>query len=388
MRITRADRGLVAHWWFTVDRVLLTAIAVLLIAGLIVSLAAGPAVAIKKGLSPFFYVERHLYFALLGAFLIVAISLLTPASVRRLALVIFSGALVLLIGVYFFGAEINGARRWLHFFGQSFQPSEIAKPAFVVLTAWAFSEYQHRPDMPGLPLAVAMWLAFVVLLVVQPDLGQAFLVTLVWGGLMFVSGASLWWLLVLGVVGLLGVAAAYIMFPHARARIDAFIDPDSADTYQMDRARQSFIEGGWFGRGPGEGTVKSILPDANTDFVLAVIAEEYGIVACFVLIGLFLFIAVRALTHAWSGRSAFVRNAISGLVMLISLQAVINMAVNVGLIPAKGMTLPFMSYGGSSLIGVCITMGMLLALSRRRPGTSRLKKTMIVTSEEGMTLAR
>ncbi|MBI1384284.1 MAG: cell division protein FtsW [Rhizobiales bacterium] len=382
MTPSRADRGAFASWWFTVDRQLVAAIVALVLTGVVVSLAAGPTVAGKKGLATYYFVERHALFALAGLAIVLALSFAGRALVRRFSLVLFIGGLLLMVAAVLFGEEINGARRWVRILGQSLQPSELTKPAFVILTAWLLAERLRRPDVPAMAIAVSAWALLAGLLVLQPDIGQTVLVTLVWGGMLFVAGVSLRWLLALGTASVAGLAAAYFTMPYVKRRFDAFFFPDSAETYQLDRARQSFVEGGWFGQGPGEGRVKSLLPDAHTDFVLAVIAEEYGIVACLVLIGLFVFVAVRALAHVWSEEDAFVRNACAGLVMLFSFQTLINMAVNVGLAPAKGMTLPFLSYGGSSLVGNAVAMGLLVAVTRRRPGAARLKKTMFVSSEE------
>jgi len=317
-----------------------------------------------------------------------AVSLLHSAGIRRLSLLVFLGSIALMVLALLWGPEVNGARRWIRFASISLQPSELAKPAFIVLTAWLLSERARRSDVPAMVLAIALYLIVIGLLALQPDIGQALLLTMVWAGLFFVSGVPLSWLVSLLPLATLAIGAAYVTLDHVRRRIDAFIDPAASDTYQMDRAFDSFVQGGWFGRGPGEGTIKSVLPDAHTDFILAVIAEEYGIVTCLVLIGLFLFVCLRAITQIWRERDGFRRNAAAGLVMLFSFQALINIGVNVGLLPAKGMTLPFLSYGGSSLLGMSLAMGMLLALTCRRPGMVGLKNTMIVGSEGGLHSAR
>lgn len=388
MKVSRSDRSRVSDWWFTVDRPLFTGILVLLAAGILLSLAAGPTVADKKGLAHYHFVQRHLLFAVLSTVLVFVVSLLNPAGVRRLSLGLYVLSSVLMAAALWLGPEINGAHRWVRLAGLSLQPSEFLKPAFLVLSAWLLSERTRRPDVPATTFAVVLYLLTVGMLVLQPDIGQALLLTAVWGGLLFVCGISFRW--VIGLIGLalIAIAAAYHNFPHVQRRIDAFINPAASDTYQMDRAFDSFIQGGWFGRGPGEGTIKSVLPDAHTDFILAVIAEEYGIIACLVLIGLFVFVCLRALVRLWAERDEFRRIAALGLVMLFSLQALINAGVNVGLLPAKGITLPFLSYGGSSLLGMSVAMGMLLALTRRQPGLHGLKNTMIVSSQESFRAAR
>jgi cell division protein FtsW len=249
--------------------------------------------------------------------------------------------------------------------GQQVQPSELFKPAFVVLVAGLLSRPADR-KRAALVVSASLLLAAVLLLSLEPDIGQALLLTIVWIGLYFLSGRSLRWMAGILALALVLAAVAYLGFGHVASRVDRFLHPASGDTYQMDRARESFVAGGWFGRGPGEGTIKSSLPDAHNDFIFAVVAEEYGVVACLSLLGLYAFIVWRAFAHQWSEPNAFIRLAVSGLAVLIAAQALINMGVNVGLLPAKGMTLPFISYGGSSLIGTSIAFGFLLALTRRR----------------------
>jgi len=366
MRIARDDRSVVTEWWFSVDRVLLVAVLALIGIGIVLSLAASPAVATRKGLPTYYFVERHLVFASVGIVLMLAVSLLDLRGIHTLAMILLGVALVLMVVAIFHGVEVNGARRWIRFAGFSLQPSEILKPAFVVVVAWLFSEARARPGTGMVPLAFGLYAATSVLLLMQPDVGQWFLISLVFGSLFFISGQPLLGAFALGGVGIGGLAAAYYAFPHVRGRVARFLDPASGDTFQTDRAIQSFAEGGFLGRGPGEGTIKSVLPDAHTDFIFAVVAEEYGALACLVLIALFAFIVGRVLMRYRNRRDPFTHLAVNGLALLIALQASINMAVNVGLVPAKGMTLPFISAGGSSMIAASLTVGMLLALVRRR----------------------
>jgi cell division protein FtsW len=259
------------------------------------------------------------------------------------------------------------AKRWITILGINIQASESAKPAFVVLVAWLFSESARRPEMPATSMAMALLMTTVTLLVLEPDFGQTMLVLMVWGTLFFIAGMRMIW-----VVGLMGASAAglfgaYLMVPHVAGRIKRFMDPSSGDTFQVDMAIESFIKGGWFGQGPGEGTVKRILPDSHTDFVFAVAAEEFGLLFCLALVALFAFIVIRALSRAYASEDLFSRFAAAGLAIMFGIQASINMAVNLHLIPAKGMTLPFISYGGSSMISLAYGVGMLLALTRQRP---------------------
>jgi cell division protein FtsW len=379
MRLSRAERSRLVDWWFTVDRALLAAILVIVGAGLLLSLAASPSIALKRGLPTFYFVERHAVFALVSVGIMFSVSLLTPAQVRRLALVVLLLALAAMALVLMVGAEINGARRWLHVGGYSLQPSEFAKPAFVVLSAWLLAEGQRRPDMPAMPLAVSLYLLVACLLVLQPDIGQALLVSLVWAALFLLAGKPLKWFFVFAAALASGVLAAYMSLGYVRLRIDRFWHPAAGDSFQTDRALQSFIEGGFFGKGPGEGTIKTVLPDAHTDFIFAVIAEEYGVLACLVILALFGLVAVRVFARHVDQSGSFAPLAAAGLILLFVVQAIINMAVNVGLVPAKGMTLPFISSGGSSMLAVGLAMGMLLAVTRRRPDPARVKKPGFVS---------
>ena len=273
-----------------------------------------------------------------------------------------------------FGPEIKGAHRWIMIGGMGLQPSEFLKPAFVLISAWAFSEGARRKDMPGALLALVLLPLTIVPLILQPDFGQTMLITIVWCGLFFVAGLHWFWVLGLGGAGFVGIVAAYEFLPHVRARIERFMDKSSGDTFQVDTAMESFSHGGWLGRGPGEGTVKRILPDAHTDFIFAVTAEEFGIIVCIGLLVLFAFIVLRGLSLARRNDDTFCRLATTGLVLMFGLQAAINMMVNVHLMPAKGMTLPFVSYGGSSLLSLALAMGFLVALTRRRPRSETLDR--------------
>jgi cell division protein FtsW len=292
--------------------------------------------------------------------------------VRRIALLVFVASLILVLLTLVYGAEVKGARRWLIILGVNIQPSEFLKPAFVILIAWLFGESAQRPEMPANTMALGLLLISVVALVLQPDFGQTMLIALVWGALFFIAGMRMIWVAGLGGVAFVGLVSAYVTIPHVARRIQRFLDPSSGDTFNIDQALESFLRGGWFGRGPGEGTVKRVLPESHTDFVFAVAAEEFGIVLCLVLVALFAFIVLRALYRAARSEDLFRRFGAAGLAILLGLQSAINMAVNMHLMPAKGMTLPFISYGGSSMISLAWAMGMLLALTRERPRTEIL----------------
>ena len=361
----RTDRGPLATWWWTVDKPMLAAIIALMFGGLVLSLAGSPPVADKLGLDPFHFVLRHAVFLAAALCVLLATSLLDRRAIRRVAMGVFVVGDLLMVATLFAGFEIKGARRWLNLGAFALQPSEFVKPAFAVIIAWLFSEAERRPDMPAHIIAVGLVGLVVGLLVLQPDFGQTMLIVLVWGAVFFAAGMSWRWIVGLGGLGVGGIVAAYAMVPHVRSRIDRFLNPEAHDTYQTDTAIEAFLRGGWLGQGPGEGTVKRILPDAHTDFIFAVAAEEFGIVICVGLVALIMLIVLRGLSDAIRKDDPFARLASAGLIVLFGVQSVINLAVNLSLMPAKGMTLPFISYGGSSMIAVAFGMGLLLALTRR-----------------------
>jgi cell division protein FtsW len=329
-------------------------------------------VAARLGLDPFYFVNRHVLYLIPAIGVMLVTSFLPQRYIRRTALLMFVVSLALAFATLHFGAEVKGARRWIVILGVNIQSSEFLKPAFVILIAWLFGESAKRPEMPANTLALALLLTVVTALVLQPDFGQTMLVALVWGSLFFLAGMRMVWVIGLGGVAAVGLTGAYFTVPHVAQRIRRFLDPSSGDTFNVDQAMESFLHGGWFGRGPGEGTVKRILPESHTDFVFAVAAEEFGIILCLVLLALFACIVLRGLHYAMRSDDPFRRFAVAGLSILFGLQAAINMAVNTHLMPAKGMTLPFISYGGSSMISLAWGMGMLLALTRERPRTEFL----------------
>jgi cell division protein FtsW len=365
--VSRAERSALADWWWTVDRWLLVALATLIVLGLVLTMAASPPVAERLGLPTFHFVNHQVMFLVPAVAVLVATSFLSPRHVRRAALLVFVISLALIFVALLFGHEVKGAKRWI--FG--IQPSEFLKPAFVILVAWAFSEGGRRRDVPGTFLALLLLPLTVVPLIMQPDFGQTMLLSLVWAALFFMAGLHWFWVGGIGGIGITGILLAYKLVPHVRGRILKFIDPGTGggviDTFQVDTALDCFMAGGWFGKGPGEGTVKRILPDAHTDFIFAVTAEEFGIVACLLLVGIFAFIVIRGLSSAARDEDPFCRFAAAGLVLLFGIQSAINMGVNLHLMPAKGMTLPFISYGGSSLISLALGMGFLVAVTRKRP---------------------
>src|ERR1700744_6255709 len=365
--LSREQRTPLSEWWWTVDRLQLAAIIALMLAGIILSLAASPPVATRIGLDPFHFFNRHVLFLLPSFIVLIGVSFLSPRQIRRSALIVFAVSILLIVATLLIGPEVKGSRRWITLIGVNIQASESAKPAFVVIAAWLFAESTKRPEMPATSMALVLLMMLVSLLVMEPDFGQTMLILMVWGALFFIAGMRMIWVLGLAGAASAGLFGAYLLVPHVAGRITRFMNPASGDTFQVDTAMEAFYNGGWFGLGPGEGIAKRSLPDSHTDFVFAVAAEEFGIILCLVLLALFAFIVVRALSRAYATEDMFARFAASGLAVLFGVQAAINMSVNLQLIPAKGMTLPFISYGGSSMISIAYGVGMMLALTRTRP---------------------
>jgi len=364
--VSRAERGAMADWFWTIDRFFLAAFILLMGLGFMLSFAASPPVAERLGLDSFHFVKRHAFFLLPAICVMLGISFMSPRQVRRAAMILLVLSLSAMVLALFFGVEVKGSRRWISIGSFSLQPSEFMKPAFVVICAWLFAEHARQPEIPGNLFAIILFGIVAALLVAQPDLGQTILTAAVWGGMFFMAGMPWLWIIVLGGLGVGGLVAAYTVLPHVAGRIDRFLTGEG-DTFQVDTAREAIIRGDWFGQGPGEGTVKRIIPDSHTDFIFSVAAEEFGILFCMVIVTIFTFVVMRGLGHAFRERNDFTRFAVAGLVLQLGIQSMINIGVNLELLPAKGMTLPLISYGGSSMIAICVTAGFILALTRHRP---------------------
>ncbi len=363
---SRLDRSPVAQWWWTVDRWFLAAFLSLMGLGIVLSFAASPAVAERIGLDSFHFAKRQIFFTLPALAVLIGVSFLNARQIRRMALLMLGAMLVLMVAVLFIGVEVKGAHRWVSFAGMSIQPSEFLKPAFVIICAWLFAEHKRQPDIPGNLFAVILLCVVLALLVAQPDLGQTILVTGTWGVMFFMAGMPWLWIIVIGALGAGGAVGAYTVFPHVAGRIDRFLTGEG-DTFQVDMGLDAIVNGGWLGVGPGEGVVKRVIPDSHADFVFSVAGEEFGIVLCMGIMLIFAFIVLRGLTIALKEQDDFTRYAVAGLVVVFGFQSIINMGVNLQLLPAKGMTLPFISYGGSSQVAIAISMGMVMALTRKRP---------------------
>lgn len=365
----RSDRSRVGMWWWTTDRWLLGAVALLLALGVLLSFAASPAAAARMNVGdPFHFAIRQSVFAVVAAIVLLSVSMMDVKGIRRTAFFVYLISIVVMVALPFIGHEAKGATRWIHIAGFTFQPSEFMKPALIVLVAWMFSEGQKGQGVPGVSIAFALYGLSVALLLIQPDVGQTVLITVAFGAAFWMAGVPLSWVILLGGAAVVGLGSTYFLFPHVASRVDRFLKPEQADTHQVDRAAEAIAAGGLFGRGPGEGVMKRHVPDLHTDFIYSVAAEEYGLVFSLLLISLFAFIVIRGLYRAMKLTDPFEQVAAAGLFVLIGQQTFINAAVNLHMIPTKGMTLPFISYGGSSMLAIALTMGMALALTRRRPG--------------------
>ena len=374
-RYGRSDRSQIGRWFWEIDRVLLLLISVLIAIGLIAVAAASPAASQRySGGSVTFaglhYFYRQLVWIALSLPVMIGISMLPRDRARRLSLFGAAFCFVLLIFVPLLGPEVNGAQRWIGIGFAQFQPSEFLKPFFVVAMAWLLSLRDGDKSLPVFPLSALLTGAVAFLLMRQPDFGSTIIFVSVWIAMLALAGVSLRMLGILGAVGVVGVVLAYFFYPVATVRIDGFL-LGTGDTFQTDNAMRTLTAGGLFGMGPGGGTRKFGLPEPHTDYIFSVIGEEFGLIACLAIALIYMTIVARVLIKLLDEESTFAILAAAGLAIQFGLQALINMAVNVQIAPSKGMTLPFISYGGSSMLALSIGMGLLLAFTRRNPYLNR-----------------
>lgn len=366
---TRTDTSLVSRWWWEIDRWNYVALLTLVVIGAILVLASSPAVANRIGLDQYYFVNRQYVFLILGAIVMTGVSFMSLKGVRRLAVIATGAAIMMMILTLIVGAEVNGATRWIYIGGMSLQPSEFVKPAFCVAAAWMFSLQRLGGTVPGYAVSTSCYVLIAGLLLLQPDVGMTIVISAVWGVQFFLAGMPLLLVTLLALLFIAGSVLAYFIFDHVKLRVDRFFNPESGDNFQVDRALDAFREGGLVGVGPGEGRV--LVPDAHTDFVLAVAGEEFGLIACLIIVCLFAFIVLRGFSRVMRDNDLFVLLATAGLLVQFAMQAIINMASTINLMPPKGITLPFISYGGSSTIGLAFGMGMMLALTRHRRSGGR-----------------
>jgi cell division protein FtsW len=365
----RTNTSLLGRWWWTVDRWTCGALLLIGAIGLVLTMAASPAVAERIGLDAFYFARRQSIYLPVALVVMLLTSLMSPKGVRRAAVVGFVVAVALTLATLVDGEAVKGATRWLRIGGLSIQPSEFLKPAFAVLTAWLIAAGRLDERFHGHSLSSVLTVLVCCVLLFQPDVGTSLLIAGIWSVQLFLAGLPL---VLVGVIALLflgGGVGAYFTFDHVRNRVDHFLDPSIGDGFQIARALEAFKSGGLFGRGPGEGRVKEILPDAHADFIFAVAGEEFGVAVCLFMVGLFAFVVLRGFGRSLRSNDLFVVLASGGLLALFGMQALMNMASTTHLIPPKGITLPFISYGGSATIALAWGMGMVLALTRERPGT-------------------
>ena len=362
-----AGEPVIPRWWRTIDKWTLFAVLLLFGVGLLLALAASVPLAEKNGLPPFYYVTRQVFFGDVALVVMVLMSMMSPGQVRRLGVIGFLGAFLALVFLPFLGTDFGkGAIRWYSLGFASFQPSEFLKPGFVILTGWLMAAAQDVGGPPGKAYSFIVTVVIVVMLALQPDFGQACLILFAWGVIYFVAGAPFVLLTVIASIAVVGGVGAYGASEHFARRIDGFLSADIDPRTQIGYATNAIQEGGFFGVGVGEGTVKWQLPDAHTDFIIAVAAEEYGLVLVLGIIALYCAITVRSLFRLMKERDPFTRLAGTGLACAFGVQAMINMGVAVRLLPAKGMTLPFVSYGGTALVTLCIGLGLLMSIEAQR----------------------
>lgn len=367
---SRTDQSFIGRWWWTVDRGMLAAVLTLIVFGIVLVAASSPPVAERIGADQYHFIIRHLILLVPALALMIGTSLLSPRNVWRMASIALGLSILALIVVLFGGTEIKGAQRWIHLPGFSLQPSEFVKPAFAVVGAWLIARQKEHTGFPGDKVTAGIFLLIITLLLLQPDLGMTFVTGCIYGALIFLAGFPLWIVAAMIVIGAGGLVGSYFVFSHVRSRIDRFLDPGSGDSYQVQKALEAFQNGGLLGTGPGQGTVKLSLPDAHADFIFAVAGEELGLVFTAILIMLFGFVLLRGFNRIMDCNEMFTVLAVGALLTMFGMQALVHMGSSVHLLPAKGMTLPFISYGGSSLLAIAWAMGMVLALTRRQVRSS------------------
>lgn len=362
---SRNSRSALANWWWTVDKPLLIMIGIIIAIGAFLSFSASPAVANRIGQGSFHFIKKQFIFLPVAIGGMLFLSMLSLKSIRRIAVIGYVLTVILMIVTLFWGAEVKGAHRWISLGFFSLQPSEFVKPTFVVVAAWLFEGQRRYQDFPGYTLSICLFLFTLLLLVLQPDIGMSIVVTLIWGFQFFLAGLPWWIVIGLGFLGIAAFCGAYFIFPHMQVRFQQYLAGENNLSYQVKKSLEAFENGNLFGVGPGEGVVKMHIPDAHTDFIFAVAAEEYGMILCLIIVGLYAAIVIRSLMISSKDNNLFIILASSGLAASFGLQSLINLGSTMHIIPTKGMALPLISYGGSSLLGVAVGMGMLLAITRK-----------------------
>lgn len=362
---SRNSRNIIGNWWWTIDKVLLLCTTLIILIGIFLNFSSSPAVAQRIGFGSFHFVKRQLLFLPIAYGLMIFLSMQKLKTIRRVAILGYIAAIALLILTIFMGYETKGASRWIRLFGFSLQPSEFIKPTFAVVAAWLFEGQIKDKDFPGNIISTVLYILTISLLLLQPDVGMTIIITLIWGFQLFLSGLSIYLILGLALVFTAMGFIAYLSFGHVQVRVQQFLDSENNLSYQVKKSLEAFQNGNFFGKGPGEGVAKLHIPDAHTDFIFAVAAEEFGLIVCLIMVALFATIVIHSMLISLKDNNLFIIIAAGGLSASFGLQAIINISSTLHLMPTKGMTLPFVSYGGSSLLATALGMGMLLAITRK-----------------------
>ncbi|NRB10122.1 MAG: putative lipid II flippase FtsW [Rickettsiaceae bacterium] len=360
----------IKRWWRIIDQQIIIALAILFCFSLMLVTTASPAVASRIGLTENYFSSRHFFYLLVATSLILFFSFFDRKWIKRFAIIGFLGSLAMLIMVKFNGYEVKGAKRWISIYGFSCQPSEFIKPFFAVVIGWILS-LRYQEEFPSFRISIFLYILVIFLLIMQPDFGMVVLLTAVTMVQFFAAGMPIIWFIVAIFSGIIGIITSYFFMPHVANRINSYLDPASSENYQVNKSILAFEHGGMYGRGPGEGAIKQTLPDSHADFIFAVAGEEFGAIICLMIISVFAFIVLRSLFRLLKEDDKFVQFAAIGLITQFGLQAIINIGVTLNLLPTKGMTLPFISYGGSSMFASSIAIGMLIGLTKRE--TSLIK---------------
>lgn len=359
----------ISDWWKTVDKLILILSIFLVFFGFIISFSVSTSIAERIGLDPYYFINRHLIFMIISIGLIISISFFSLINIRYLTIINLIFGIIGLVFVLFYGNEIKGAKRWITIFQTSIQPSELIKPSIAVLIALLFSKSFLNPKFPANFLCLSLIFVCISLILPQPDIGLSIVILINWLSMIFISGMQIMWIILVLTIGILGLIISYFIFPHVKNRINHFINHNNSDyydSYQINQSLEAFSNGGWFGVGFGEGTIKKKLPDAHTDFIFSVIGEEFGLITCLLILGIFIFIIIRSITKVIKSNNIFSIFSILSLLTQIWTQIIINIGSSLHMIPTKGITMPFVSYGGSSLISISISIGMILSIIRRR----------------------
>jgi len=367
----------IGRWFWTIDNVSLILLFSIMCFGAVLITTASPAVAERIKVSSFYFVHRQLLFLAASFFLIILFSAVSEKSLRRFILIGFVACLVLLISVLLFGDEVKGAKRWINILGFNLQPSEFLKPFYIFIMGLILSERYNKEKFPAFTTAILLHGIVVLLLILQPDFGMVITFTTVLAGQFFMAGLPLALIFIIGFLAIAGAFAAYTFLPHVARRVDSFLNPEATENYQVEKSLEAYVKGGLFGKGPGEGTVKANLPDSHADFIFAVAGEEFGAIFCSLILILFLAFIIRAIFQIAKLDNLFKIYTCSGIIMLFTLQTVFNIGVTLHLFPTKGMTLPFISYGGSSSLSFAIAFGIFLNLTKKH-NTLKAKREHLI----------